>query len=112
MTNNNNKNRNIVCPCCGCEYIFAEIYTPKGLFGKPKEISRDYRGKILNISGELPDLTETYTCDKCDTTFKVKAYMNFNTSLITIKDTTSFEEEFSTPLFKESLTLEEDTHSK
>ena len=70
----------IKCPNCGCEYLPAEIYLPDTFLGKPRKIDKEHiTGKILDYMGSSMNLTETYTCDKCDTEFKVIANINFNT---------------------------------
>lgn len=67
----------IKCPRCDCEYLPAEIFIPKNFFGVPSSIERDFSGRILDFSGDSLDLTETYTCDSCNTTFTVTAKISF-----------------------------------
>lgn len=75
------KERIIKCPVCGCEYLPAEIFLPNVFFGRPREIDREYMsGKILGYMGNSMNLTETYTCDRCEHTFKVNTSISFNTT--------------------------------
>lgn len=69
----------IKCPHCGCEYLPAEIYLPNSLLGHPSNIIKDHDGQILGFDGTDMCLTETYTCDKCNTTFNVDCVVFFKT---------------------------------
>lgn len=102
--NNKDKLDVITCPSCGCEYLPAEIYVPMGLVGKPKYVERDIYGKIINCYGKMWDPIETYTCDKCNTKFKIIANVKFNTKL---EKTTDFSKDFSMKIRKPSLFLSE-----
>lgn len=96
----------IVCPNCGREYLPAEIYIPQAFFGNPWDVLRDDdRIKILSVAGTKMDLDEEYTCDKCNTTFKVKAKIQFDTS---VTKTSNFDEEYSTSIHQDTITLSED----
>lgn len=77
----------ITCPRCGYQYLPAEIYVPKYFFGKPKYIRRDTEGKILSISGTKEDYEESYKCGNCNTSFKVIANVQFETTIDNISDT-------------------------
>lgn len=101
----NKKLEVIRCPKCDREYLPAEIYIPKHFIGKPQHISRDYQGKILDFIGDSMDLKETYTCDSCNTTFRVSAKVSFTTD---IKDSIDFGSDYSTTLSEQKLTLLED----
>lgn len=68
-----NKYQIIRCPYCGAEYLPGEIFLPKHFLGQPKNISKDFTGKILEYEGLPQNLVETYTCDKCLSNFKVIA---------------------------------------
>ena len=94
----------ITCPFCDYEYLPAEIYFPKPFFGNPGQIMRNYAGKILEYTGTNLNPRESYICDNCGQEFKVSAYIKFITHQ---KKQNTFEEEYSTPLNDESLTLEE-----
>lgn len=97
----NQKEKVIKCPVCGCEYLPAEIFLPKPFLGNPKNIDREHlTGKILDYTGNSMNLTETYTCDRCDHTFKVTTSINFNTS--ELKDSV-----YKTKFKKERLFLKE-----
>ena len=60
------------CPKCGAEYTIAEVFYPENLLGKPGDIIRDDKGKILVITGKEPNLEEDWECEYCGTNFKVK----------------------------------------
>ena len=95
----------IKCPYCGWEYLPAEIFVPKGFFGKPKYVERTPRGRIIDYSGTTLDPIEYYTCDLCNTKFRIKADIRFNTS---INHRTNFNEDFSLKSKKNNLFLSED----
>lgn len=95
----------IKCPKCDREYLPAEIYLPNEFLGKPSHISRDYQGKILDHIGDSMNLKETYTCDECNTTFRVSAKVQFSTD---IKESLDFSTEYSTKLNSSKLNLSED----
>ncbi len=95
----------IECPCCGREYLPAEIFIPQNFFGRPRDIVRDVYGCILEYEGSSIDVGETYTCDKCNTTFQVRVKMNFTTESTKIEN---FDEEYVTPVFKNNLFLQEE----
>ena len=95
----------IQCPFCGCEYLPAEIYIPNATIGHPKYIEKDINGKILNCYGKMFDPVEYYTCDKCNTKFKIKADVKFKTY---IEHKTNFDEDVIITLKKKNLFLNED----
>lgn len=66
----------IPCPYCGAEYLPGEIFLPKTFLGEPKHIDRDDNGKIVSFVGTNMNTYESYTCDFCGTTFKIKATVN------------------------------------
>lgn len=94
----------IDCPKCGREYLPAEIYVPKAFFGKPRDIVRDVYGTILDHEGTSVDLQEVYTCDKCNTTFQIRAKIGFITELTKLDN---FDEDYVSPIHKNTLFLEE-----
>lgn len=94
----------IECPKCGREYLPAEIYIPHTFFGKPRDIVRDVYGRILDYDGSSVDLFETYTCDKCNTTFQVRAKMGFTVETTKLDN---FDEPYSTPLHTNTLFMDE-----
>lgn len=67
----------INCPYCNTEYLPGEIFLPKHFLGQPKNVERDYLGKILNYEGTIQDLTEKYVCDKCRSIFSVGASIHY-----------------------------------
>ena len=95
----------IACPNCGYEYLPAELYVPKSFFGKPENIERTESGTIISYDNSSIDSFETYTCDKCNHTFKVNAKMVFVTEEDKLQN---FDEEYTTRLQKNVLFLEED----
>ena len=95
----------ITCPCCGAEYLPAEIFLPNSFLGKPKIIDKDSSGKLIYYNGSNMNLVEYYTCDYCNKTFRVDAKIQFNT---TFNSNVDFDEEYSTPLKKKRLFLLED----
>ena len=68
----------IRCPYCSAEYLPGEIFMPKYFLGQPKDIEKDFQGKILDYDGLKQDLTETYTCDKCMSNFRVTANITYS----------------------------------
>jgi DNA-directed RNA polymerase subunit RPC12/RpoP len=89
----------IKCPHCGYEYLPAEIFYPDSLLGKPEDISRDEKGKIIFYNGESMDLSEDFVCLNCGCTFKVDGTINFTTKELEQSDD-DFEEEYSVRLDK------------
>ena len=83
----------IKCPCCGWQYMPAELYVPDAFIGTPSKISRDYLGHILYFDGETMCTDETYTCDNCGTTFNVSADVSFKTSCMKQED---YDNEYAT----------------
>ena len=69
--------RVIKCPICGYEYLPAEIFLPNEFLGRPMNITRDADGKIVGYDGIKMNDTETYKCDKCDSSFEVVSTTNF-----------------------------------
>ena len=71
----------IECPKCGYEYLPAEIFVPKYYFGTPKDIERNEQGKLVSYEGTSVDLFEKYTCDCCNTEFRVVSKLQLTTEL-------------------------------
>ena len=95
----------IKCPHCGAEYLPAEIFYPNSLLGKPADIEKTATGTIDCYNGSNMNLVEEYMCDNCDTTFAVRAQVNFFTRIIEEK---SFEKNYKTKIKKEKFTLDEE----
>ena len=76
------RQKTITCPNCGAEYLPVEIFLRDSLLGYPTKIEKDENLKILTTQGKQPDLEETYICDKCDKTLKIKAKLDFETSIL------------------------------
>ena len=94
----------IACPNCGYEYLPAEIYIPKEDFGQPLMIERDKNGKLVNYEGSSIDVFENYICDCCNHGFRVISKIGFSTESNKLEN---FDEEYSSPLHKNTLFLEE-----
>ncbi len=69
----------IKCPFCEAEYLPGEIFMPNYSLGAPKEVERDFTGKLLYFDGLEQDLKETYTCEYCNNRFDVYAKINYRT---------------------------------
>ena len=95
----------IKCPHCGAEYLPAEIFYPNHFLGKPSNIEKTSCGSIDCYDGQNMNLSEEYLCDKCDTTFAVRAQITFNTRIIEEK---SFSENYKTKIKKEKFILDEE----
>lgn len=95
----------ISCPKCGREYLPAEIFVPRSFFGKPVDIVRDVYGRILDYDGTSVDAIETYTCDNCNTLFQVRAKMTF---VVDNTELGNMDEEYVTPLYKNTLFMDEE----
>jgi len=93
----------IQCPKCGREYLPAEIFIPSAFFGKPFDVVRDVYGKILDYDGTSVDAIETYTCDKCNTLFQVRAKMTFVVDNTIVGD---IDEEYSSPIPNNTLFMD------
>lgn len=92
----------IECPKCGRQYLPAEVFVPKAFFGKPRDIVRDVYGKILEFEDTSLDLSESFTCDKCNTIFDVRAKISFATNNNKLEN---FDEEYSSPIKVSNLFL-------
>ena len=95
----------IRCPHCGAEYLPAEIFYPKYFLGMPKNIEKSATGIINFYDGTNMCLCEEYMCDKCNTTFMVKASVSFNVKKVEGK---SFNGDYKTKLKKTEFTLSEE----
>ena len=94
----------IECPYCHMQYLPSEIYLPNSFFGKPQYIEKDYSGKIIDYCGKDMDLTEVYTCDKCNTQFSIKAKIFFETAKFTKHN---INDQYVVQLKKKQLMLDE-----
>ena len=95
----------IVCPCCGAEYLPGEIYLPDYFVGQPTNIEKTYsEGKIMYYNGKDMDLEEHFTCDRCNTRFKVKAKVSFETE----EENYNINNLYKTSLKKQNLFLKEE----
>lgn len=69
----------IKCPYCGAEYIPSELYYPEDFLPNVKDMVKDENENIIAYTGNIMNLVEEYTCDKCGHTFKVIAEIKFKT---------------------------------
>lgn len=83
LSKNSKKEITITCPCCGYEYLPAEIFIPKAFFGHPDGIERSSNGKIDVYEGSSIDPVEKYVCDNCGCKFEVTAELKFKTRELT-----------------------------
>jgi len=96
--------RVIECPHCKRQYTIQEIYMPNYLLGYAKDIVRNSDGVIEAFDGVEQDLHEQFTCEECNTTFKVKANIEFETEIV---EDESFNDDYSTTIYKDRIKLEE-----
>ena len=61
----------IKCPHCETEYFLGEIFLPKYFLGQPKNVERDFSGRIIWNDGLEQNLEEKFICEKCNSCFKV-----------------------------------------
>lgn len=94
----------IKCPKCEAEYLPGEIFYPKLFLGQPSDVERDGLGKIIYANDGEQELEESYTCDKCNTKFIVKANITYNIQKDTISDPS---DDYVTKKYKGELYLEE-----
>lgn len=97
-------NNIIKCPNCGREYLPGEIYIPERFLGKPKDLERNADGKIIADYGSAMDLEESFECEFCGCAFKVRADVKFIVGVDILRD---FENDYTTELFPNRITLEE-----
>lgn len=95
----------IVCPHCGEEYLPAEIFIPNAFFGKPENIDRTASGQIEVFDGTTMDLSEEYKCDKCGNVFYVEADVKFTTR---DRKTEQLDEVYTSKLRPDKVSLFED----
>lgn len=96
----------IKCPVCGAEYTPAEVFMPDSFFGKQTDIFRSMDGQIEFYDGTDPDLTETFTCEHCNTDLSIEAKLSFKVD-VAVDD---FEEEYVSKIDKPAkITLDEET---
>ena len=99
------KKLNIIkCPKCDAEYLPGEIFYPNEFLGQPKDIEKDFSGKILFSTAGEQNLVETFTCDKCNTRFTVKATITYD---VTTDKFENVNEEYITKKYNGELYLEE-----
>lgn len=85
----------IKCPVCEYEYLPSEIFVPNHFLGKVSFVDRDVSGRILDYNGTEVDLTETYTCDNCNSIFDITARVQYAVELNKLEN---FDEDYSTEL--------------
>lgn len=94
----------IRCCHCGAEYLPAEIFYPNDFLGKPRNIEKDFNGKLINYLGLNMNTTETYYCDYCGKRFKVDANIKFYVD----SKVKNYKNTYKTKLSKPSLFMKED----
>lgn len=97
------QNLYIKCPNCNAEYLPEEIFV--SLLNKDYHIEkRDDTHEIIdsNYTGQVED---SYTCNYCDTRFKVQCKLSFSSF---IDDKFNFNELYSTTINKSTVLLKED----
>ena len=83
----------IKCPVCGREYLPAEIFVPKYFFGSPEYIVRNDSGEIEEYIGTTLDTAENYVCDKCNSSIKIEAKINFS---VCVDESINFDTDYTT----------------
>lgn len=101
----NRKLQVITCPNCGREYLPAEIFIPSQFIGQPKNIERDFSGAIVDFAGDSMNLSETYTCDGCNTLFRVFSRVSFVSSQDKLGN---FDDDYVTTIHQDNLFLDEE----
>ena len=81
-----NKFNVVKCPKCNYEYLIEEIFLPNTFFGKPRDIIRDYDGKIISFLNNSINTKEVYKCDNCNTNFEVKLDIKSHCKSIIFKE--------------------------
>ena len=94
----------ITCPKCGREYLPAEIYYPNHFFGRPSDIERTKQGAIDEFYGTTMNTTETFTCENCNTKFRVTATVKFKTEEMS---SAKLADAYVTNLFEDKIRLNE-----
>ena len=61
----------IKCPYCSREYFPSEIFIPKHFVGTAFHVTED-----LYLGSDM-ELTESYTCDRCNSSFRIVAEVKF-----------------------------------
>lgn len=95
----------IVCPYCGYEYLPAEIFIPKSFFGNPSDIDRNTIGEIEIFEGTTMDTTENYICDRCCNEFTITSELRFKTNK---KEKKSVDEVYVSNIYHNRVSLFED----
>lgn len=96
--------KKIICPVCGAEYTFQEIFIPSNFMGNITNVNRDNNGKIIDYIGKDMDLKESYRCDYCDCKFNITASIDF----ICKSPVVDFKKEHKTKLNRPQLKFKED----
>ena len=93
----------VVCPHCGSEYLPSEILMEDGLLGDVSNIVKTSQGKIVGYSGTSLNIKDEYVCDYCNKPFEVRGKLHLESF-----PKEEFDEESTTPLFKDRIDLPED----
>lgn len=95
----------IKCPNCDTEYLPGEIFLPNHFLGQPKEVERDYTGKIVWTDGIDQNLKEEFICEKCGKKFYVEASISYITNLDKFKD---MDEDYTSDKYGDRIFLNEE----
>ena len=94
------------CPICGEEYLPGEIFYPNYIIGQPKNIIKNDRGKIEYWEDEDLVESESFICNKCNTTLNFTLKVEYN---VEVDNKYNFNEDSSTKLFSnERIELKEE----
>ena len=94
----------IICPYCGREYVPSEIFYPEDLLPNVGDVVRKENGLVEFCTGSQELESEEYCCDGCGKTFKVTPALSFLVEKVEVED---FDEDFSTQIYKDRISLEE-----
>lgn len=95
----------VVCPKCGYEYTPSEIFYPEDILPDVGEVVRKEDGTIDFCTGKSDLEVEEFTCDHCGCIFKATPELAVSTSIENTVE--SFDDDYSTPIFKDRITLDE-----
>jgi len=95
----------IPCPKCKAEYLPCEIFIPQSFLGDARNIVKDNDGHILDYDRGEMDTEETYICDKCGATLRVKCKILFSVDERTNQD---FDSAFISSIKEENIEFAED----
>ena len=92
----------IKCPHCKSQYFIQDIFYPDYLLGKAYIVDRNEDGEIQMYDGIEQELEEEFVCTKCNTAFKVKATMTFETEELPTK---TYSNEYRSTIYQDRIEL-------